>query len=61
MNGEIINYTNIAKDTGVDVKTVQSYFQILIDTHLGFFLNPLKSLYARLSARAQNSTFSIME
>lgn len=41
MNGEIINYTNIAKDTGVDVKTVQNYFQILVDTHLGTFLNPL--------------------
>jgi len=41
MNGEIINYTNIARDTGVDVKTVQNYFQILVDTHLGSFLNPL--------------------
>lgn len=39
VNGEIINYTNIARDTGVDVKTVQSYFQILVDTHLGIFLS----------------------
>lgn len=28
-NGEILNYTNIAKDVGVDTKTVQSYYQIL--------------------------------
>ncbi len=40
MNGEIINYTNLAKDTGVDVKTVQNYFQILVETHLGLFLSP---------------------
>jgi predicted AAA+ superfamily ATPase len=40
MNGEIINYTNIARDTGVDTKTIQNYFQILEDTHLGFFLLP---------------------
>ena len=37
-NGEIINYTNIAKDVGSDVKTVQSYFQILEDTLVGFLL-----------------------
>lgn len=37
-NGEIINYTNIARDVGADVKTVQSYFQILEDTLVGFLL-----------------------
>ena len=40
MNGEIINYSNISKDTGVDHKTIQSYYEILQDTHLGFFLHP---------------------
>lgn len=39
-NGEIINYTNVARDVGVDVKTVQSYFHILEDTLIGFFLEP---------------------
>jgi predicted AAA+ superfamily ATPase len=39
-NSEIINYTNISKDTGVDVKTVQNYYQILVDTYIGFFLEP---------------------
>lgn len=37
-NGEIVNYTNIARDVGADVKTVQSYFQILEDTLVGFLL-----------------------
>lgn len=40
MNGKILNYSNVAKDTGVDYKTVQQYFSILEDTYLGFFLRP---------------------
>lgn len=40
MDGEIINYSNISKDTGVDHKTIQNYYEILQDTHLGFFLAP---------------------
>lgn len=39
-NGNILNYANIARDTGADLKTVQSYYQILEDTLIGFFLEP---------------------
>lgn len=39
-NGTPINFTNIAKDVGVDIKTVQSYFQILADTLIGFMVQP---------------------
>lgn len=38
MAGRIINYSKIAQDTGTSVPTVQSYFQILEDTLLGFTL-----------------------
>ncbi len=37
-NGKIINYSNIAKDTGTDSKTVKSYYEILEDTLIGFYL-----------------------
>jgi predicted AAA+ superfamily ATPase len=37
-NGMILNYSKIARDVGVDTKTVQSYFQILEDTLVGFML-----------------------
>jgi predicted AAA+ superfamily ATPase len=37
-NGEIVNYSNIATDTGVAVSTVKAYFQILEDTLLGRYL-----------------------
>ena len=39
-NGEIINFSNIARDCGVDSKTVKEYYQILEDTLLGYFLQP---------------------
>ncbi len=34
-HGELVNYSNIARDCGVDSKTVKEYFQILVDTLLG--------------------------
>lgn len=37
-NGKIINYENIARDVGIDNKTVQRYYSILEDTLIGFFL-----------------------
>jgi predicted AAA+ superfamily ATPase len=37
-NGTILNYKNIARDVGVDDKTVHSYYSILEDTLVGFFL-----------------------
>ncbi len=38
MAGKVINYSKIASDTGTSVPTIQSYFQILEDTLLGFTL-----------------------
>ncbi len=37
-NGTIINYQNIADDVGTSNNTVQSYFEILEDTLIGFYL-----------------------
>ncbi len=38
MNGQPLNYTNISRDIGVDVTTIQAYYQILEETLLGFFI-----------------------
>lgn len=38
MNGEIVNYSRIARDVGVSDLTVKSFFSILEDTLLGFSL-----------------------
>jgi predicted AAA+ superfamily ATPase len=37
-NGKILNFSAIAKDVGVDEKTVRKYFEILEDTLIGFFV-----------------------
>jgi predicted AAA+ superfamily ATPase len=52
MNTQLINYSNIAKDTGVDYKTIQSYFQILVETNLGFSLEP----YSRTVRKVQRQS-----
>jgi predicted AAA+ superfamily ATPase len=41
-HGELVNYANIARDCGVDAKTVKEYFQILCDTLLGRLVTPYK-------------------
>ncbi|KTD38265.1 ATP-binding protein [Legionella oakridgensis] len=46
-NGEMINVTNIARDCGIDRSTVQSYFQILEDTLLGYHIYPYKKKVKR--------------
>lgn len=35
-SGELLNYTNVAREAGVSARVVRSYFQILEDTLLGF-------------------------
>lgn len=39
-NGEEINYSNIASDSGVPVRTLEAYFGILDDTLIGFSVHP---------------------
>lgn len=39
-NGKIVNYSNISRDVGVEDKTVASFFTLLEDTLLGFYLEP---------------------
>lgn len=41
-HGELTNYSNIARDCGVDAKTVREYYQILVDTLLGTMVEPFK-------------------
>lgn len=53
-NGELINFTNVARDVGADVKTIQSYFEILEDTLLGTLIEPFhdspeKRIYRKLA------------
>jgi predicted AAA+ superfamily ATPase len=46
-HGEITNYCNIARECGVDSKTVKEYYQILIDTLLAIRVEPFKKRQSR--------------
>ncbi len=46
-DGEMLNYTNIASDCGVSTKTVQSYFQILYDTLIGYEIPAYRKVVKR--------------
>lgn len=46
-HSELTNYSNIARDCGVDSKTVKEYYQILIDTLLAVRIDPFKKRQSR--------------
>ena len=46
-HGEPLNFSSIARDCGVDSKTVREYFQILVDTLLGAFVEPFSRRRSR--------------
>lgn len=40
MSGQIVNFSKIAREVGASTPTVQTYFEILEDTLIGFLLEP---------------------
>ncbi|NQU64438.1 MAG: ATP-binding protein [SAR324 cluster bacterium] len=46
-SGELLNYTNVGRETGISPKTVRAYIQILEDTMLGFRVSPWTKVKTR--------------
>lgn len=46
-HGQPTNYTNIARECGIDAKTVKEYYHILEDTLLGHFVEPFRKTAKR--------------
>lgn len=46
-HGQLTNYSNIARDCGVDSKTVKEYYRILVDTLMGTMVEPFKKRQGR--------------
>lgn len=46
-NGELLNYTNVARESGAKVKDVREFFSLLEDTLLGFRLPPWRKAKKR--------------
>jgi hypothetical protein len=59
-HGELTNFANIARDCGVDAKTVKEYFQVLVDALLGIMIAPYSRRQDRqVISKAGNSTCSM--
>jgi len=56
-SSELINYTNIARETGVSHKVVRTYFDILEDTYLGFRVQAWKKSQNRRMIQAEKFYF----
>lgn len=46
-HGEQVNHSNIARDCGVNASTVKAYFQILVDTLIGYEIYPFAKKVGR--------------
>ena len=51
-NGEIVVYKNIAQDCGIDYRTVKDYFEILVDTLVGYIIPSFTHTKKRRSIQA---------
>ena len=51
-NGEILVYKNIAQDCGIDHRTVAGYFEILVDTLIGYLIPSFTLTQKRRSLQA---------
>jgi len=56
-SGNIVNFSNMAQDVGVDYKTIINYFSILEDTLLGSFLPAFHRSIRRQQAKAPKFYF----
>jgi len=51
-NGEMLVYKNIAQDCGIDYRTVKDYFEILVDTLVGYIIPSFTHTQKRRSIQA---------
>jgi len=59
-SSELLNYVNIARESGVSAKTVRTYFDILEETYLGFRIPPwTKSRKRRMIATEKFYLFDV--
>ena len=56
-NGQVTNAASIARDTGINRRTVQLHFEILTDTLIGFWLPPWKLKTATKQVRQSKFHF----
>lgn len=58
-NGQVTNMAGIARDAAVSRQTVQNYFGVLVDTLIGYWLNPWR--LKRRTKQVQHSKFYLFD
>ncbi len=58
-NGQVTNVSNISREAGVVRTTVQNYFEILVDTLIGYWLTPWK--LKRANKQVQHAKFYLFD
>jgi predicted AAA+ superfamily ATPase len=58
-NGQVTNITGIARDAAVSRQTVQNYFNVLVDTLIGFWIEPWK--LKRRTKQVQHPKFYLFD
>ena len=56
-SGEMVNYSNIAQDCGIDVKTVKEYFSILDETMIGYMVPSFRKVAKKRVTQAPRFYF----
>ena len=41
-NTELMNFSNVSRDVGMTADTIKAWYQILVDTFIGYFLRPYR-------------------
>lgn len=49
-NGALVNFLNLSRELMLSVSTIRSYYQIMEDTLLGFFLSPMAKSARKMAA-----------
>ena len=57
-DAELVNYSTIARDCGVSSQTIKSYFDVLVDTHLGRWLPAWRKRPKRRTSASPKFYFS---
>ncbi len=56
-NTQMLNFTSVASDAQISRQTIQNYFQILVDTLLGFYLPPFEETLKRKTTHTNKFYF----
>lgn len=56
-NTEILNFSNISRDIGISADSIKGWYQILVDTFLGYYLDPYRKGSKRIPVNTSKFYF----